>query len=737
MDLSLVHGGLAAGAALAALPVILHLFMRPKPKHVIFPALRLIRERQKRSKKKMRIKNWLLLLARMLLLALMALALARPTIVAERMIGDQEVPTAIGLVFDTSLSMTYKPQDKTLLKQAQESALEILSRTPSSSVVFVIDSADPTIAPLSPDAARQRVEALTPRASNRTLNAAVGQAYTAIVEVDKPRHDVFIFTDLARSAWDMDRPAEGLDKAAKIKTGDKAGVKTYVVRLTPPDFHDVSVIEARPSSEVVTEGEPLEIKTRIRADGQDASVVVELWLDGEPKEKRTIVLKKDSEEESPFVLSKVSATPPVHQGEIRITGSSDPLAFDDIRYFTFSVRPAVNVMVVSDNANDGEFVMDAIDPSAAARAVGGARPFRVEWVQSGNFLEKAGTLNKKCRCVFINNVRDLGDAAWGKLAGFVQEGGGLVVGLGERSAQESYESTAALQLLPVTIEKKGPRLKEPTTFGAAADYTHPLFSRYSKQLDDDLTLVIIRRYWNVSVHEGSRTLLSFADKSPALVERVFKGPRTGRVLLWTTPLSRVPELKENAEAQSWNEFPLSWSFWYLMLQSATYLSGAADTNLTFEAGHNVVLPLDPEHRAKTYTVQDPAKKSSGSLTPPPSSDSLVIDAPQELGPWVVKGHGSDGTDQILGFSVNAPATESRFVSLEEADLTPLFGGKDKAKLIKDPKQIKEDVDHVRFGRELFPWLMAFILLLVCFESLLANKFYREPAGQQTVTARAA
>src|SRR5439155_4616109 len=104
MELSLIHAGLAAGAALAALPVILHLFMRQKPKHVIFPALRLIRERQKRSRKKLRVKNWLLLLARMALLALMALALARPRIVTEASIGDQEVPTAIGLVFDTSLS---------------------------------------------------------------------------------------------------------------------------------------------------------------------------------------------------------------------------------------------------------------------------------------------------------------------------------------------------------------------------------------------------------------------------------------------------------------------------------------------------------------------------------------------------------------------------------------------------------------------------------------------------------
>ena len=110
MGISLLHAGLAAGAALAALPVILHLFMRQTPKHVVFPALRLIRERQKRSRKRLRIKNWLLLLARAALIALMALALARPSLVTQATLGAEEVPTALGLVFDTSLSMGYKEE---------------------------------------------------------------------------------------------------------------------------------------------------------------------------------------------------------------------------------------------------------------------------------------------------------------------------------------------------------------------------------------------------------------------------------------------------------------------------------------------------------------------------------------------------------------------------------------------------------------------------------------------------
>src|SRR5215469_9594468 len=202
MDISLINAGLAAGTALAALPVILHLFMKQTPKRVVFPALRLIRERQKRSRKKLRVKNWLLLLARMALVALMALALARPSLFSQATLGDREVPTALGLVFDTSLSMGYKEKDKTRLDEAKERAYEILKKMPDTSQVFVVDSAEPGLpVALSPAAARKRIEGLVLRPANRKLNAAMGQVYAAVADSDRPRHEVYVLTDLAQSAW--------------------------------------------------------------------------------------------------------------------------------------------------------------------------------------------------------------------------------------------------------------------------------------------------------------------------------------------------------------------------------------------------------------------------------------------------------------------------------------------------------------------------------------------------------
>jgi hypothetical protein len=728
MDISLINAGLAAGAALAALPVILHLFMRQQPKRIVFPALRLIRERQKRSKKKLRVKNWLLLLARMALLALMALALARPRIVTEASIGDREVPTAIGLVFDTSLSMSFKERDKTRLDEAKEQANEILSKTPGTSEVFVVDSAEPGMPPsLSPANARKRIAGLEVREVNRPLNSAIGLAYGAVAGADKPRHEVYVMTDLARSSWDLERPVEGREKAEKVKNG----IKTFVLRLTPKDVHNLAVVEARPASEVVTEGEPLEITAKIRSLGPATSTLAELWLDGKIRDKKTVEIPSDGEAVVRFTNLKVDPASRLHQGEVKITGQPDPLRFDDVRYFTFLVKPSARVLVVSDLPEDATYIAAAIDPDLPP---GSPRPYRVDRIRADEFTDRAGNLTKQYRCVFLNNIAVLSDAEWAKLSGYVQEGGGVVVGLGHRSLPESYKGSTAARFLPAALDRVS-ELKEPTTFGRVAEITHPLFARYAKDLNAMLGQIPVSRYWLVTPHESSRVLLAYADKSPALVERVFKGSKTGRILLWSTPLSRRPDSNSK---DAWNEFPnelVGWSFLYLMPQTVAYVSGSTDEIPVFEAGHDVILPLDPARPAKNYLVQGPDRKENNTLSPPVTSEALVVSTPQKLGQWTVKpGDGNGTSAEPLGFSINPPASESQFVPLEEKDLNALFGDKKHYNLADSPDKLEELVKGVRIGRELFPWLMVLILLIVTLENLLANRFYRESGPRPAVSA---
>jgi len=111
---------LLAGLALTAVPVILHLVMRQQPKHQYFPAFRFLKRRLRTNQRKLRLRQLILLLLRMALIALICLALARPRILNQRLnlAGGQAV--AAVFVVDVSPSMEYSVAGKSRLDEAKQ-----------------------------------------------------------------------------------------------------------------------------------------------------------------------------------------------------------------------------------------------------------------------------------------------------------------------------------------------------------------------------------------------------------------------------------------------------------------------------------------------------------------------------------------------------------------------------------------------------------------------------------------
>ncbi len=729
MEMSLMHAGLAAGAALAALPVILHLFMKQTPKHVMFPAMQLIRERQRRSKKRMRIKNWLLLLARMAVLALMALALARPTIYSQVPLGDQSVPTALGLVFDTSLSMKYKDKDKTRLDEAKERARDIVSKLPESSLVFVVDSSEPGVTGLSPAAALKRIDNLTTHAVGRQLNVAMGEAYDAVAACERPVHLVYVLTDLARTAWNPDRPAEGLDKVARIKSAKAAKMATFVIRLTPQEIRNVSVDSAEVPQSATLQGESAEIRSRIRSRGPATTRMVEFYIDGVKKGEKSVQIpasdetdELDSQVEVSFPMPPKLKEGELHRGEIVLKGTPDPLEDDDKRFVTFKVRPPQKVLIIADRDQDSEFVAAALDYDTSPSS---PKAFLVKTIRSAALGSLDQNAIEGFACIFLLNIARLNPADWGKLNGYVHNGGGLVVGAGNACDATNYNDITPAQLLPAQLgERKTPNPE--ISFGKVTDITHPLFSSYGKEFDGELAQIPVFRYWTIKESaqpvEGARPLVKFADGAPALIERAFKGPKPGRVFLWTTPLSRRPE---RADPDAWSEFPNSmfWSFPVLMNLTVPYMAGTAAEPLTFEAGESVLLRLDPSAHLTSFAVKGPDGKTAD-VAPPSGHDVLEVAAAQAPGQWDIKAMSDDKRTAAMGFSINPPRSESQFRVLKKPELDTIFG-KDGYVLAEDAQALQHEEELTRFGYEAFPWLMFLILIVVTVESFLANTFYKE------------
>src|SRR5262245_10468460 len=110
---------LLAGLAAISIPIIIHLLNRRRFQKVVWAAMRFIQASVEKNQKRMRIEDLILLALRCLLVALLALALARPALMSEAgsMLGESKV-TAV-LILDNSRSMGMSDGTATRLEKAR------------------------------------------------------------------------------------------------------------------------------------------------------------------------------------------------------------------------------------------------------------------------------------------------------------------------------------------------------------------------------------------------------------------------------------------------------------------------------------------------------------------------------------------------------------------------------------------------------------------------------------------
>src|SRR5438270_4202175 len=131
----MLWGSLAAG-----IPIALHFFFRSRYRRVPWAAMKFLLTSIEQTSRRMRFQELLLLIARVLLLVLLALALSRPSFTAGG--GSQGEAVDAVFVVDNSLSMDAREGTVTRLQRAKEAAGAVLDHLPPHSTVQVFACAD-------------------------------------------------------------------------------------------------------------------------------------------------------------------------------------------------------------------------------------------------------------------------------------------------------------------------------------------------------------------------------------------------------------------------------------------------------------------------------------------------------------------------------------------------------------------------------------------------------------------
>lgn len=409
---------LLVGLAAAAVPVLLHLFQRRRPREMAFPNVALLRDVQATTIRRVRIQEWLLLALRALALAALAVGFARP--VAEGTWADVgEAPVSVGLVVDNSASMGQGTAGARALDALRAQGEALARSLRPGDEVFVVPTAGPvSAAPVrTADGLLAALDSLRLRAGGGTLTAALDRAAATLDGARHRRRLLVALTD-AQATTLVDSgaarvPFDGPLAVVPVGAGGGDNARVVDVRLAPG-----SRVEA---------GQPLDVDVAVARTGTSGPLAVRLvQIDGS---RRVTVAQGQAAASAAGAPATVRLRTPLRgTGDVAFEAEIDPpsgdaLASDDRRAFVVRVPGVRRVLVVRGAA------FRALDAVLAPGLVDDAAPFDADdTTPAGVATARLGDY----AAVVLAGVSEMPAASVDALGRYVRGGGGLLAFAADR-----------------------------------------------------------------------------------------------------------------------------------------------------------------------------------------------------------------------------------------------------------------------------------------------------------------
>lgn len=556
MGISFGNPLFAWGALLAAVPILIHLLQRRRPRPHPFAAMELVIRSQRQNVRRLRLKRLLLLCARVSLLLFLPLALAKPHVSqGAGVAAAPKGPAATAIVVDASMSMQWKDGKTPLLDRAKEDARRVLADLLSEEPVTVLRCDGGTVEAEAPTFDRGQMRRLIDETEASylpaDLTACVHAAATALGESPLAAKRIFVATDLTASGWRLD----GEPPVVPTEAGDVRPEVVILDAARGKELPNLAVTDLRiePAPEIGGRGRAFTFTVRNFGTDDVGDLPTELEVEGE------VVAKSFLDVPAGGVATKrlLHRFPAggTFTGAVRIEG--DALSADDVRAFVTHVPKDIRLLLVNGAPSSVRYRDEAFFVDTALRA-GGTAPIELRTIDGDRLAQQS---LEGWDVIFLLNLRAPGPEVAAKLRAFVEAGGGLFLSLGDQVDGDAYnQALGALLPLPLHLAKTAAEAGEEARKGASfgdLDLGHPVLRIFSGAGLEGFSAVRTSRYFLLQPGEA-QILATFDDGAPAWVER-----RLGKgiVSLFTSTVDR-----------DWSDWAIQASFLPAMQQLAAHLS---------------------------------------------------------------------------------------------------------------------------------------------------------------------
>lgn len=222
-------------AAAAAIPVLLHLLRRDTRRRMAFPAVRYLRRAHEASARRLEVRDRLLLIARVVLVALVAAAAAGPLV--GRGEAADHAPTDVALVIDNSGSMSRLAGDRTLLDRQRDRALGLVGAARAGDRFWVLPAVGPALAHEAPaDEARRALEAVRQTDGRADLAARTREALRLLPTSGERPREIVVLSDFQATSAPVSTPPLPVDIRVVASRLEAAEENRAIValRVDPP-----------------------------------------------------------------------------------------------------------------------------------------------------------------------------------------------------------------------------------------------------------------------------------------------------------------------------------------------------------------------------------------------------------------------------------------------------------------------------------------------------------------------
>ena len=685
MNLQFLNPALLWGLLAASLPLVVHLLFRRRARPLAFPAIDFILRARRQTERRLRLKRILLFAARTLVLAAIALAIARPKLESPAAAAEApRGPSAVAIVLDASGSMSYRLGGRTLFERAKEDAAAALASLGAEEpATLVLCGAIPT--PPEPPgfervALRRALDAAEPTAAFADLTSCVGVAAQALSGSEAQAamgKRILVATDMTRGAWRLDQPPP-------MVRGPAGPVRPEVVVLDAargaalPNA-GILAVDAQPDPSVGPRGFRFQVELGSSGSEPLKDLPLQLRVGSGADAKTALRAFADVPAAASARKSVAHAFPQGGPTTVLLSLPEDALALDDARPLVLDVPREVRALIVDGAPSPIKLRDEAWFVEAALAS--SASPVRPKLID-GEALAAEDLSGYDV--VFLLNVRSPG-VKGAELRRLVERGGGLFIGLGDQIDPDRYgDELGDLLPLPLHVVKTAAERGAPGAEARAAHvgevaWDHPAFGIFQGTAREGLLGARFFRYVLTrpvsrkgNGAEVSKVIAAFDDGAPALVE-ARRG--AGRVLLFTSSVDL-----------EWNDWAIRTSFLPAMQRFAALLAGALEERREppTVAGAEKRIPLGDGRKVAALVGPDGRERRGGQLEAEgfEETGAGATVRPRLPGLWQVRVADRTGErlDPKLAFAVWADPRESDTRRLAEGELTAWLGGEKVARI---------------------------------------------------------